>query len=160
MLAKLLYVVGLALVVWGVYEEGGALLEILVQDNLVGSFISTVVDCIVNKLMIQICFVDLIFGGLVKMRFFNGYMADDVVLTSFCLLAGYSADLNKQFVSGAREREKEVAKSRLTKRSRSLPPVNLKTSTKKADARKAFLKQLENANVPDVKIEGVAEAPN
>lgn len=62
----------------------------------------------VNKLMIQVCFVDLIFSGLVKMRLFNGYMADDVVLTSFCLLAGYSDALNKEFVSGAQEMKEKL----------------------------------------------------
>ena len=36
----------------------------------------------------QMCFTDLILSGLFKLRLFNGYMADDVVLTSFCLLQG------------------------------------------------------------------------
>jgi hypothetical protein len=35
-------------------------------------------------------------------------MADDVVLTSFCLLSGYSDALNKEFVSGAQEMKMKI----------------------------------------------------
>jgi hypothetical protein len=44
-----------------------------------------------NKLMIQLSFVDLILASLAKLRFFNGYMNDDVTLTTFCKLTKVNA---------------------------------------------------------------------
>jgi hypothetical protein len=53
-------------------NKTGSVVSILVDENLIGTLLATIVDAVVNKLMIQVCFVDLIFSGLVKMRLFNG----------------------------------------------------------------------------------------
>jgi hypothetical protein len=159
-IAKMLYLVGMLFLVYGIYQETSAIFDILMDSNLVGAFITTVIDAVVNKLMVQVCFVDIIFSGLVKMRLFNGYMADDVVLTSFCLLAGYSAELNKQFSSGAKEmkeeltekKNSEVKKStksdgaeRNSKRTKSMPPIAMNDSKNGADPTKMkeFLKSIQ-----------------
>ena len=70
--ARCFYFLGLGLVMWGIYEEGVDILDILLQQNLIGAVLTTVVDCIVNKKMITICFLDMILAGLVKLRLFDG----------------------------------------------------------------------------------------
>lgn len=112
--AKVLYHLGVLLVLWGIYDEGANILSILLEYNLLGAFMTIGLECIIHKLMIQICFVDLIFVGLVKLRLFNGYMSDDVVLTSFCLLQGYADDLNRQFNIGAQQMARRITQEELS----------------------------------------------
>ncbi|CAD7935048.1 unnamed protein product [Amoebophrya sp. A25] len=101
---------GLGLLLWGVYEEAASVLDVIFQtDEFVGTVVTMAVDAVINVLMIRICFTDLIFAGLVKMRLFNGYMSDDTVLTSFCLLQGYSSELNKAFNSGVKQMHRQLS---------------------------------------------------
>jgi len=107
--AKVLHFIGLVLMIWGLIDEGANVFDILVQNNLIGQMLTTLTECIINTLLIQICFVDLIFVALVKLRLYNGYMSDDVVLTSFCLLQGYGNLLNRQFNIGARQMHRQLS---------------------------------------------------
>lgn len=109
--AKLVFFAGIGLIVWGIYEEGADLLSIVDQEQILGTAITIWIECVINKFMIEMCFCDLILVGIVKMRLYNGYMADDVVLTSFCLLQGYSEDLNKQFTQGFQQGEERKQRS-------------------------------------------------
>lgn len=51
---KVLYIVGLGLVLWGIVEEGGEVVDILMNQNLVAALVTTCVDAVINKLMIQV----------------------------------------------------------------------------------------------------------
>lgn len=81
----------------------------MVEHNLLGEALATMTEAFLNFMMLSICFVDVIFAGLVKLRLFNGYMSDDVVLTRFCLLHGYAQDLNRQFTEGASQMKKQMS---------------------------------------------------
>ncbi len=104
-----MYYVGCLLLVWGLYDEGAEVFAILVEHNLLGEAMATMTEAFLNFMMLSICFVDVIFAGLVKLRLFNGYMSDDVVLTRFCLLHGYAQDLNRQFTEGASQMKKQMS---------------------------------------------------
>lgn len=100
-IAQALYALGVLMVMYGVYEEGADLMDIMIEHNLVGKIIVFALECLINRLMIEVSSIDVILIGLMKLRLFNGYMADDTVLTKFCVLQGYVEELNKNFSQGA-----------------------------------------------------------
>ncbi|CAD7924304.1 unnamed protein product [Amoebophrya sp. A120] len=105
-----LFWLGLSLVLWGIYEEAQTVMDVVFRaDSFWGTVVTMAVDAVINVLMIRICFTDLIFAGLVKLRLFNGYMADDLVLSSFCALQGYSSELNKAFNLGAKQMHRQLS---------------------------------------------------
>merc|ERR1719233_1689093 len=63
-------------------------------------------ECLIKKRLVQICFVDILLKGLVKLRVFNGYMSDDRDLEAFVGLQGYSKELSRHFKRGVEEAEK------------------------------------------------------
>ena len=58
-----------------------------------------VVECFTNAYLLQLVAVDFGVSGLVRLRLFNGYMTDDVVLADFCAIMGFSKRLNSAFQS-------------------------------------------------------------
>merc|ERR1711964_424755 len=85
-------------------------------------------ECICNKLIIQLCFVDLVLFGVVKLRLFNGYMSDDPVLSSLMNLHGYSEAFRREYHRGMKLESKEkdppspgLFFRRRNKRSKTLP---------------------------------------
>lgn len=83
----------------------------VVDADKIGYFLLTGVECMMNKLMIQLCFVDFILMALVHLRFFNGYMAEDVVLSSLCDMQGYGQGVNRNFSEGVREAKEELERN-------------------------------------------------
>jgi hypothetical protein len=99
--AKLLYYTGLALIFWGLYDEAGGLIDVLIQqDGVVTTFLSTITECVINKLMITLCFADLIVNCLVKLHLFNGYMSDERTLVHLTTMMGFTSQLKKEFAAG------------------------------------------------------------
>merc|ERR1711988_1465644 len=105
--AKLLNFLGAILVIVGLFVEGQGILAVMLNDFPTGALIEIFIPAIVNKMLIAVCFVDCIFQGVVRLRLFNGYMPDDIVLTSFCKLIGFESEIKKYYAEGKDEEKEE-----------------------------------------------------
>eukprot|EP00397_Hematodinium_sp_SG-2012_P000106 GEMP01000106.1.p1 GENE.GEMP01000106.1~~GEMP01000106.1.p1 ORF type:complete len:3173 (-),score=710.97 GEMP01000106.1:454-9972(-) len=111
--AQVLYFVGAILLLAAVILQSADVFEVMINGGSMWGFvIASVVECFVNKILMQMIFVDFLLNCIVKLRLFNGYMSDDMVLTDFVGLQGYATLLTEQFRKGVKEEEKIEEKRR------------------------------------------------
>jgi hypothetical protein len=106
--AKMLYYIGATLLLTAVIRESADVFEVMINGgSLWGCVLISLVDCFINKLLMQMICVDFLLNGMVKLRLFNGYMSDDRILTDFVSLQGYATLLSHQFKMGMWEEKNE-----------------------------------------------------
>jgi len=83
-----------------------SLLDAVVRngEGLVGTLILLPLDCLFNKTIVALAFADLLITGLCELHLFNGYMSDDHLLQTLCLLNGSTGMLRTRFLRGAQRK--------------------------------------------------------
>jgi hypothetical protein len=69
--------------------QAGPALEVYFESHVFPVILQVIIEGLINGVMVSACIMDLIIGAMIKLQIFNGYMHDDVILTSFCNLMGY-----------------------------------------------------------------------
>lgn len=91
----------------GIYDEFSTIVDISFGADMLGAAVIQVVDGLLNKVMTQLIAVDFTINALVKLRVYNGYMADDTDLTNLSCLFHFSEKVNKWFAKGVSEHKKK-----------------------------------------------------
>jgi len=112
--ARMMYYVGAALLVLAVVQESQDVFEVMIKGGtLWGTVITSVIDCFINNLLMQMVTVDFLLNCMIKLRLFNGYMNDDSVLTDIVGLQGFATLLTEEFRKGVKEEEQAEERRRL-----------------------------------------------
>jgi len=113
--AKVLYFMGIILMLTAIIQESMDMFEVMINGGSIWSYlVSSLTECVVNNLLIQLIFVDFLIVGLIKLRLFNGYMRDDDTLSSFIALYGLSEKLSAKFDAGVQRASQKMKLEDLT----------------------------------------------
>merc|ERR1712194_190006 len=89
--------------VWAAFQIGGRFIELAFNADLVGGIMIAVVDALINRCSMELITIDFVLHALVKLRLYNGYMAEDTDLTNLSVLFQFPAAVNRYFKAGVAE---------------------------------------------------------
>ena len=106
--------VGMALMAFGLIEPFFFLIDIFLgSGDMLALGACILINCLINKFLLQLCFVDIIVRAMIFLALFNGYMPDDTTLTLLAAMQGYGEMLTSKLRDGVeKEKEKQASHCR------------------------------------------------
>eukprot|EP00392_Amoebophrya_sp_AT5.2_P016435 g16697.t1 len=93
-------IIAYSMICLAIVQEGREFVDLTVSSDIVATVMLLFTDAFVNKCMMDMITIDFTFDALVKMRLYNGYMADDPDLSNLAVLFKFSDKLNAFFCKG------------------------------------------------------------
>lgn len=96
---------------WALIEVTNGFVNLNITPNTFGGCLIMFAESIMNRSLVKLICIDFTFSALVKLRLFNGYMAEDTDLTNLSALFHFSTRVNLYFKRGVSEAQRPMRKT-------------------------------------------------